>query len=306
MSTMSGEALPGATGAPLQGLSGLYPDPSDTTDYMDEGVLEAKANPIGDWHSQTGSQSTGYSGTVPTQSPFSQLDVYDAGASGDYGGYAYDPPPGSPPDNTPTTHSAMYPRGIIQPSWGDADAYSTVGEQINLVHSQDLGGPRKFNQVSPAGHEQPVHWTADDYLAPNANVLATGIPNQLRGANGYGEGNSNSSGAGGSNADVTQGYGVANTLEEFNTGHSMRYVQHDKLGFDMTLRRGESNSPFWGKHPVQQAQFDGPDSPYYEMGDIDGGQIPWEGRIGYPTPYSQAPEPTIAAAQNSPDVWTEY
>ena len=289
-------------GAALQGLTGLLPDPQDTQDYMDEGVLESKAFDTNPDHAEYGSQNIGYSGTVPLQSPFTDLSVYDAGGSDEYEGWGFDEA-GQVLDKTPTTHSATYPRGIIQPSWGNPNAWADVGEQINLVHSDDLGGPRKYNIDAPGGHEQQVNWTADDYLAPNENVLAA-TPGQLKGANGYGEGNGNSSGAGGSNADTTQGYGVPNTLEEFNTGHSIRNVQHDKMPMDYTNTHGEQNEPFYGRHPVQQAQFDGPDSPYYEMGDIDGANIPYV--VGYPTAYVQAPEPTILAPQQGEDVWTSY
>jgi len=294
--------MAGVSGAPLQGLSGLYSDPQDTQDYMDEGVLESHAFELDPDHSEYGSQSVGYSGTVPTQSPFSQLTVYDAGETGDgYSGMEY-PVGGMETDRTPTTHSATYPRGIIQPSWNDADAYATVGQQIQDVHAEDLGGVRKYVGRSPGGHESPVDWTADDYVAPNHSILAT-VPGQLKGAHSYGTGRGNSSSAGGSNADPDQGYGVLNTLPEFNAGHSIRNVQHDKMPMDYTLLHGEQNEPFWGRHPVQQMPFDGPDSPYYEMGSIDGANIPWEGRIGYPTPYQQAPEPTIVPAQPSQDVW---
>jgi hypothetical protein len=292
-------------GAPLSGLTGMYGDPQDLTDYMDEGVLEAKANALDPEHSQYGSQSTGFSGTVPDQLPYGDFDMYNAGASGSYPGWQETPGGGVPLDETPTTHSATYPRGIIQPDWGHPDAYADVGEQISAVHDQDLGGPAFYNQFMPAGREQAVDWTTDLYQAPDETIQAT-VPGQLKGSNGYGSGRGNSSGAGGSNADPVQGYGVVNTLPEFNTGHSMRYVQHNNLGFDYTNLHGEQQEPFWGKHPTQQATFDGPDSPYYVMGDIDGANIPWEGRIGYPTPYEQAPEPTIVAASDGSSPFTEY
>jgi hypothetical protein len=208
-------------------------------------------------------------------------------------------------DETPTTHSATYPRGIIQPSWDNADAWADVGQQIMAVHDQDLGGPQTFNQRQPGGREQPVDWTADRYEAPDQTIQAT-VPGQLKGANGYGTGRGNSSGAGGSNADPVQGYGIVNTLEEFSRGWSVRNVQHDKLGFDYTNLHGEQQEPFFGKHPIQQMPFDGPDSPYYAMGDIDGANIPWEGRIGYPTPYVQAPEPTIIDSSDTPSPFVEY
>jgi hypothetical protein len=292
-------------GAPLQGLSGLYPDPQDTTDVMDEGVLEAKHNTLDPEHGQYGSQSYGYSGTVPTASPFADFQMYDSGFSDEYTGIGYSEV-GDTLNDTPTSHTAPYPRGIAQPSWGNPDGYATVGEQMQALHMPEMGGSYDFNRDAPGGHEQPVNWTADKYAAPNQNILQR-LSGQIKMAfAGTATGKGNSSGAGGSNADVDQGYGVPNSMEEFNTGHSIRNVQHDSMHFDYTNTHGEQNVPFMGRHPVQQAQFDGPDSPYFQMGEIDGANVPWEGRIGYPTPYVQAPEPTIAPAQTSEDVWSSF
>lgn len=291
--------------APLQGLRGLYPDPQDTTDVYDEGVLAAKANPLAQEHSQTGVQSYGYSGTVPTEAPFGAFAVYDGWSSADaaeYGqiGFAAH---GSPLDQTPVTHSSPYPRGIIQPSWDNPGAYAEVGEQIRELHALDFGGVRQNVVYSPAGREEPAHYTTDRYTAPNQTYQAA-VPGQIKTGGAYGGGSAPAGGSGGgSNADTTQGYGQLNTLEEFQAGHSIRRVQHDRMPWDFTNTHGEQNVLFPGRHPIQQMPLNGPDSPYFEMGNIDGANVPWEGRISYPTPYMQPAEPAIVPANPTGDVW---
>lgn len=292
--------------SPLGGLKGLYADPQDTTDVMDEGVLEAKANALHPSHSETGVQAYGYSGTVPSEAPFGAFAVYDGWDSADaaqYGRIGFDAP-GEALDVTPTTHSSPYPRGLIQQSWDDIDALARVGEQIADLHALDLGGPRQNLGFSPVGREQPTHYTTDRYDAPNQTYQAPDLPGQIRTGFSYGGGSANAgANGGGSNADTVQGYGQLNPLGEFQMGHSIRRVQHDHMPWDYTNTHGEQNVPFPGRHPVQQMPLNGPDSPYFEMGNIDGANIPWEGRIGYPTPYQQPSEPTIVDASHSSDVW---
>jgi hypothetical protein len=275
--------------AALKGLTGLYGDPQDTTDTMDEGVLEAKANAPDPEHGQYGSQSYGYSGTVPSASPFSDLQVYDAGVEGvDYGGTDYNVQ-GNPWDSAAGgEHSAPFPRGIVQPSWGDPDAYALVGQQLETIHGTDTGGVRLNIGHAPAGHEEQTDYTTDMYQSFDATGQAA-VPGQLK----YG-GDGSANGRGSGNADVVQGYGVANTLGEFSHGRSIRRVQHDRMPQDYTLTHGEQDVPFFGRHPVGQMPLDGPDSPYFEQGSIEGGQIPWEGRIGDPTAYVQPPEVTVS------------
>jgi hypothetical protein len=286
--------------AALQGLKGLYADPQDTTDIFDEGVLEAKANTLASDHSEYGSQSDGYSGTVPSQSPFSGMTVYDGWSetgAAEFPGRGYRVP-GDETDTTPVTHAAPYPRGIAQISWDSPDAAALAGAQLRELHGEEFGGTALNVLNSPTGHENPSHYTTDRYAAPNMNVLSAEVPPQLRGA-----GDAGLTGTNGGNADTTQGYGELNTLEEFQAGHSIRRIQHDTVHFDFTNTHGEQDVPFAGRHPVQQMPLDGPDSPYFEAGNIDGGNIPWEGRIGDPTPYVQPAEPTIVAAVPSEDVW---
>jgi hypothetical protein len=279
--------------APLQGLSGLYADPQDTTDVMDEGVLEAHAMPLVSEHSTYGSQSDGYSGQIPTESPYTPMMVYDgwdSAQAAQYGGRDFNVA-GSQVDNTPQTHKAPYPRGIIQSGWEDPYALAAVNEQRLQLHQPDLGGPTFFNHNSMTGHEEPTDYTTDMYDAPNDNILSN-MPGQMKGTNFANSGSASGHG----NADPTQGYGVLNTLPEFSMGHSIRRVQHDTAHFDYTNTHGEQNVPFMGRHPVEQMPLDGPDSPYYQQGVIDGANVVWEGRIGDPTPYQQPVEPTIAPA----------
>src|SRR6185437_4641850 len=149
----------------LQGLGGLYSDPQDLTDYMDEGVLESKANTLNPEHGQYGDQHLGYSGTVPTESPYGPMAVYDGWSQDDtmqYGGTGY-PVPGEALDNTPVTHVSPYPRGIIQQSWSDPNALAVYGDQLNELHGPDLGGVRLFNMHSPSGHEEDTNYTTDRY-----------------------------------------------------------------------------------------------------------------------------------------------
>jgi hypothetical protein len=283
----------------LQGLSGLYADPQDLADYMDEGVYEARAAPgtPDAEHGEYGSQSYGYSGTVPGVSPFAAMGVYEGGDSPEYGGTDFRIS-GDVLDKTPDTHKAPYPRGILQQSWASPDELALAGIQQTELHQPDMGGPRAYNGHDPAGREEPSHYTTDRYDAPNENYLSPDVPGQLRGSYGRTGGGYNSG-----TADVTQGYGKLNSLDEFQMGHSIRRVQHDTVHFDFTNTHGEQDVPFWGRHPVQQMPLDGPDSPYYAQGAIDGANIPWEGRIGDPSPYAQPPEPSFAAPSNGPDVF---
>jgi len=289
---------------PLKGLTGMYGDPQDTVDTMDEGVLEAKANALHPDHGSYGSQAYGYSGTVPDASPFGGMTSYDAGMSGDdYSPLPYDASgrmqADGPDDLTPgTSHNAAYPRGIVQPSWDTPGVDYLDGEAMRIIHGTDLGGPEFYVNTAIADNIAGTDWTVDRYDSPDDVALSKSNPGQLKGSS------ASNTGRGGGSADVVQGYGVANTMEEFSHGHSMRYVQHDKMPQDYTNTHGEQDVPFMGKHPInQQPTYLGPDSPYFEMGDTDGANIVWEGRIGDPSPYVQPPEPTIGNSPVPEDVW---
>ena len=277
--------------AALAGLTGLYPaDPQDTGDTFDEGVLESKALPLDDEHGSYGSQHLGYSGTVPDASPFAGMGTYEAGFTDEYAEGIY-PEDRLPGDQTPDTHAAPYPRGIRQYSVDTPMGLVEAAEQLELLHGQEFGGTDRMVLSSPAGHEEETHYTTDRYDAPNETYQATVTQGQLKPSV-----SASSGGYGGGNADTVQGYGVLNPTPEFQMGHSIRRVQHDSLHFDYTNTHGEQDVPFWGRHPVGQMQLDGPDSPYFEQGSIEGGQMPWEGRIGDPTTYVQPPEPTVLPA----------
>lgn len=294
----------------MQGLTGLYGNPSGQPApmLMDEGVLQARAAPgTGTSHGEYGSQTFGYGGTVPTdpQTDPSQ-QVYDAGTDEDeYWGYNFSEP-GVMYDRTPTTHDAPWNRGIPQYEGGSLSTPGGLevwGEAIRVIHGVDQGGVTNLLGRDPVEKEEVTHYTTEDFRAPNENILSK-VPGQLKGANGntsslVGGGGSGHGNAGGSAADPDQGYGVNNTLEEFNAGHSIRRIQHDHMPWDYTLLHGEQEVPFYGRHQiVGQMNFDGPDSPYFGQGNISGGQIPWEGRIGDPTEYIQPPEPTVLPSQN--------
>src|SRR5271166_902960 len=298
--------------AALGGLKGLSPDPQDTADYMDEGVLEARAsvNPNVAEHGQYGSQSDGYSGTIPTESPYTPMSVYDGwgyAEAAQYGGRDFNVA-GREIDTTPTTHSSPSPR-IGQStfmSWDNPNGVGNIAGQMNDLHGPELGGTTFNLGHDPAGREEESHYTTNRYDAPNENYLSSDVPGQLRGT-GFDAG-TGASGHG--NADPTQGYGVLNSLPEFQMGHSIRREQHDSVHFDYTNTHGEQDVPFPGRHPVEQMPLDGPDSPYFAMGDINQAQLPWEGRIGDPTAYVQPAEvttlPAVSSGDTSYDVYPSY
>lgn len=277
--------------APLAGLQGLNAQAPQETD---QGVLEAHGGPVDPSHGEYGQEY------VPT---------WPAGYGTGYDGTQYGPQNGLEPDTslfqtdpsrrtddyTPSAHGSPYPKGIIQPSLEDPGSYSLSAEllarQRSDIHGTDLGAVGVHTRAV-SGRESPVHYTVDRYTAPNATDLAA-VPGQLRqGNNGIGR-------------DTSQGYGVLNTTPEFQAGHSIRIVQHDTVHFDHTLDNAPPQ-PFWGKFGLEQATFDGPDSPYGPVGGdtTTGQQVPWEGRIGNPTAYQQPPEPTVV--QSPPpggDAW---
>lgn len=288
---------------PLRGMTGLYDaSPASTGQVMDEGVLEARASPLtpDPEHGEYGSQSFGYQGITPWNNPYGPFPSYDGWTyNPDYAELGYNSQ-GEYDDKTPDIHSAPWPRGIAQPSYDNPDGYAIAGEQLQLLHQQDMGGVEFYQFTAPGGREEETHYTTDRYDAPNENYLSP-APEQLRPGYGYGGGAGGVGNAGGSNADPTQGYGVLNSMEEFHTGHSIRRVQHDHMPWDYTNTHGEQDVPWPGRHPVGQMPLDGPDSPYYEMGNISGAQIPWEGRIKDPTAYQQPAEVTVTVPDYGSD-----
>lgn len=300
----------------LRGLRGLYGEGESQQEipvHLDEGVLEARAAPgTGTSHGKYGVQSLGYGGPVPKESSGYQIQpVYDAGDSGEV--YAdWDFPKGGSTeeylDRTPDKHGSPYPRGIVETKYGGHSlntpaGLEVAGEQMKVLHGIDFGGQRLFIAHDPAERQTVTRYTTDRYPAPNENMLQANVPNQMRGLSGtFGGGGSFGIGQ----ADTTQGYGQLNNIPEFQMGHSIRRIQHDRMPWDFTNTHGEQDVLFLGRHEVRQRRLDGPDSPYFESGDIGGQHVPWEGRIGFPREYIQPPNPyTVPAydSRESEDIW---
>lgn len=276
---------------------------------MDMGVLEARAAPgTATSHGKYGSQSLGYGGPVPKESSGYQIQpAYDAGFSDEFGGWGFEDHEDEPfLDRTPDVHGAPYPRGIIQEgiaSGNTPGGLEVVGQQMKQLHSTDLGGVKLMVGHDPADRQSVTRYTTDRYPAPNETVLGRNVPGQLRGGPAGTLGGGGQYGSG--QADTVQGYGQLNSNDEFQRGHSIRRIQHDRMPWDFTGTHGEQDVPFRGRHDVRQNEYDGPDSPYFEAGAISGQHRPWEGRIGYPHEYEQPPEPHSLPAEIrlSEDVW---
>lgn len=284
--TASAPAGPNYAGAPLSGLSGLYGNESaDPNQTFDQGVLEAHGFEVHKGHGSYGALDPGalpYSGT-------GYGAQVNQGFSPDF-----QLPGNSGLNRTPTAHNSPYPRGILQQSWDAPDALADAGQQIRALHARDLGGPRQYSGDDPAGHEEISHYTTNRYTAPNTTVLGR-VPGQVGGTGSAGK-------------DTSQGYGQLNPSNpEFQAGHSIRRVQHDSVPFDMTNTHGPGIRPFLGRVPIAQARFDGPDSPYYAAGNINGGQIMARtGGATPPTAYQAPPDPDMVQAPvsaYSPFAW---
>lgn len=286
--------------AALAGLSGLYGVQNDATGVSDEGVLESHAAPgtpdkihaiPGDSADQSypagwgvGYKATAYPQEISTEDRQTG-EFYDA--------------VGVNQDETPTVHGTPWPRGIIQDSYENTGMLAVAGEQMNIPHAINQGGPEAYNQFSQVGRESPTDYTTDRYDAPNTNVLATNVPGQLRGA-GMG-------GGGQASKDTSQGYGELNTIDEFTKGHSIRRVQHNPLHFDYTALDG-GDRPFIPRMALGiQPTFDGPDSPYNDVqGGIGGSFQPdRQGGATFPTASVPIPDPTVAPSYiDAEDVWS--
>lgn len=295
-------------GKPMQGLHGLYGRQGGPQQTMDMGVYEARASPgTAKSHGKYGSQALGYGGPVPGQSANPAVQgAYDSGFSEEYPDWGFEG--GSLAeylDRTPDVHSAPYPRGIIQEglaSLNTPGGLELVNEQIRQLHQRDLGGVKLMLQHDPAERQTVTRYTTNRYPAPNETVQGRNVPGQLRAgpAGTFGGGGYYGSGQ----SDTVQGYGKLNSLDEFQRGHSIRRIQHDRMPWDFTNTHGEQDVPFLGRHEIRQKVLHGPDSPYFEAGDISGQHIPWEGRIGFPHDWAQAPEPlTLPAETKGQDIW---
>jgi hypothetical protein len=250
--------------APLAGMTGLYGPPELP-------------------HGQTGRDPTNW-GTPPDRR---HAIPGDSSGERPYGGTSYGQAPelpaaapsgaaaptGEQGDRTPTVHSAPYPRGI-------AHDPLIVAEQMRELHGLDLGGP---SVLEDAGTPYPVHLESGRYASPNQSVLAA-APNQLRNGN----------------DDVDQGDGSEQGWG-FAHGYQFRRWFQDPVPLDRTNLNG-GERPFRGRHLVWQSRFDGPDSPYGAAGDTSVDMMQGPTPVGYATPYQQAPNPTMAAAQTAPAV----
>lgn len=243
--------------APLAGVTGLYGPP--------EGP-----------HGQTGRDPSNWGGPADRRHAIPGDSSHERPYGGtSYGQDAelpaeviYGAPTGEQGDMTPNVHSAPYPAGITHDPL-------VAAEQMRLLHGRDLGAL----DVLEDGIPYPVHVDSGRYDSPNQSILARQTAGQLR------------SGPGSTDVDqgdgTEQGYGFA-------FGHQFRRWFGDPVPRDWsTLNAGER--PFYSKHPVWQARFDGPDSPYYGAGDTSIDMAMGDTPVGYATPYLQPPNPTMAA-----------
>lgn len=250
--------------APLGGLNGRY---GAGGPYGQTGTVENYGRPADPRHAIGGEASAPvmrkYS--FPTYEVLG--DITDVGElTGAGSGVVY--------DHTPQSHAAPWPRGIpvSQETWGEA---------LETLHGTDLGGVGFHVKGHATAPE--LSYTSGRFPAPNQTGVAAGVPGQLRG------------GPGG--FDTTQGYGVPNTIDVFAAGQQIRRQANEGIVFDRTLRwAGER--PFLGAHPVVQARFDGPDSPFGEYGDTS--------RLGIkdtphsdPSPYAQPANPNVTSSMGS-------
>lgn len=182
------------------------------------------------------------------------------------------PAPGAEYNDTPDSHAAPYPAGITHDPL-------IAAEQLRELHGLDLGGTA---QTYTVGTPYDANVDAGRYDSPNTNVQAP-VPGQLKAGT----------------DDIGQGYGWDPNYG-FALGRQFRRSYTDSIPIDRTgTVHGER--PFWGAHPVLQQSFDGENSPYGEQGDTHNGMMLGPTPAGPPTPYTQPPNPTMAATTDFPD-----
>lgn len=288
----------------LAGLTGLYGDLDNApAGSIDEGAYQVYTQGTPDERHSHPGDTSGQDWPAGYGTGFKGQRVYDVPVINGMPVDQYDPMVIGPLDHTPSSHGGLYPRPMATAiSTLDPDALAVVGEQVRGLHGYEEGGSRVFTNA-PGGHEEPTNTTVDRYDAPNMNNLQKAV-RQLRGLIGGVGAPSGGSHLG--QADVDQGYGELNTLEEFQGGHSIRVVQHDTLHFDHTGLRSPEEGTWLGKHPVGINQrFDGPDSPYSVEGDPVGGMRAGTASVlSYPTEYASPPPPTVLpVTRRSVDVY---
>lgn len=244
--------------APLAGMTGLY-GPADNVPHGSTGRDPSNwGGPADPRHAVWGAETErSYQGTAYEQDPALKGGPVPLGG-----------PRGEVIDRTPSVHSAPYPR---HPA-GEELGYLEAAEQMRVLHGRDLGAP---GLIEDAGTPYPTLLESGRYDSPNASMLAKGTPAQLRNSN-----------------DVDQGDGRENGYG-FNLGRQFRRWFQDAVPRDWsTLNGGER--PFYGRHPVWQARFDGPDSPYAWAGDTSVDMMQAPTPVTDPTPYEQPSNPTVA------------
>lgn len=247
--------------APLAGLTGLY-GPADNVPHGTTGRDASNwGTPADKRHSTPGdsSKELSYAGTA-----YGQDDDLLGGREWESA------PPASDVilDSTPDVHSAPYPNGI------EHDLVEAAA-QMRILHGLDLGGPEQRNRT---GTPYPFTVDAGFHDSPNESALSTSVPGQLRSGS----------------KDVSQGYGQANS-GTFGLGHQFRRWFKDNIPLDRTGVMPDER-PFYGKHPVWQARFDGEDSPYAQSGDTSINMGMSDSQYGDATPYEQPPDPTVQPA----------
>jgi hypothetical protein len=243
----------------LAGLTGLYGPPEEPHGTTGRPV-EDWGTPADPRHAISGDSSrerrtagTGY-GQEPDFAEVGDLQPWQT-------------PPGAVWDHTPSSHAAPYPRGAQQDP-------VLAAEQLQQLHGVEMGGSRRR-----AWWGRPYDFRVDagHHDSPDDSGLAPGVPGQLR--------------SGPAAKDLDQGRGQPNGWG-FNLGHQFRRWFQDPIPLDRT-GVPTSERPFYGHHPVQQASFDGPDSPYGTYGDTTQGMGLRPTPVGYATPYEQPPAPTM-------------
>ena len=296
--------------AALAGLTGMYGAldnaPAGTVDEGAYQVLDQAGNSA-ELHSKPGDTSgqvypagwgLGYSGQSTYVDQNGQLVEFATDAGLPTQGVTI--PGEGALDHTPSSHGGAWPVGnpeeytTLDPRSGDM-----TGRQMRLLHGTERGGSEVFAWDAPGGHEALVDLPTERYAAPNENGLA-----KLSGAQRAVSAGPASGGGGHlGTADVDQGYGELNDNPEFQGGHSIRYVQHDRMPWDYT-GLGLPNEGMWlGKHPVGTAtSFDGVDSPYGVSGGTHSDQLRPEIR-GYPSEFPVSPAPTVVPTPVAVDVF---
>lgn len=247
---------------PLAGLTNLY---GGRNPEEPRGVT---GRPASDWgtsadsrHAQPGDTAHEKNTRGTSYGPDTGVPVYGTESITAIapGGFVY--------DHTPTSHAAPFPAGLQQ----DLTVYA---EQSRALHGNELGASIRHT-LAPTPY--PEHFDSGRYDSPDETDLAGSLPGQLR--------------SGQAAKDRAQGFGTANNYG-FSLGRQFRRWAKDPIPLDRTGVISNER-PFWGKHPVSMARFDGQDSPFAHQGDTTKGMNIAPTPVGYSTPYVAPPNPTV-------------